>query len=128
MPKIYSKSFPVLSEHIDFNNHVNNLVYLQWALDISRDHWVSSISKSIEEHYFWVVRSHHIEYLKQAFEGDEVEVRTYVESIRGPFSERVVKIFKNEEVIVRVKSSWCFLERASQKLKRVPEEIKELFV
>ena len=128
MPKVYSRSIIVSADHIDFNDHVNNLVFLQWALDISRDHWLSVVSKTVVESYFWVVRSHHIDYLQQAFEGDEIEIRTFVESIRGPFSERIVQIIKNGEQIVKVKSGWCFLERSTKKLKRVPEEIKALFI
>lgn len=125
--KIYSKHINVTSDHIDFNNHVNNLVYLQWALDISREHWLSLADEKITDHYFWVVRKHEIDYFKQSFEGDNLEINTYVASIRGPFSERIVQIRKESEMIVEVKSNWVFLERSSQKLKRVPEEIQTLF-
>lgn len=128
MPKVYSHSIIVSTDEIDFNDHVNNLVYLQWALNISRDHWLSVISKNIEERYFWVVRRHEIDYLKQAFVGDEIAIQTFVENIRGPFSERIVHMLKDGEKIVTVRSNWCLLERATQKLKRVPEEIKQLFV
>jgi len=125
--KTFSKTILVNSEHIDFNNHVNNLVYLQWALDISGEHWHLLAGSEVTDQYFWVVRKHEIEYLKQAFEGDELEIKTYVENIRGPFSERIVQIYKESELIVKVKSNWCFLERSSQKLKRVPEEVQALF-
>ncbi len=128
MPKTYSKSIIVSVEDIDFNDHVNNLVYLQWALDISRDHWISQVDEEIRDKYFWVVRKHQIEYLKPAFEKDEIELLTFVQGIRGPFSERLVHVLREGEVIVKVSSNWCFLERASQKLRRVPEEIKELFL
>jgi len=128
MPKDFHQTITVSSSHIDFNDHVNNLVYLQWALDISRDHWLSSIDAETEEKYFWVVRSHHISYLQEAFEKDELQVRTFVESIRGPFSVRVVEIGKGSTTIAKVKSSWCLLEKKTKKLKRVPEEIKGLFI
>ena len=52
---ILSQELEVTQEHLDFNNHVNNLVYLQWALDISRDHWLSKISEDIDQAYFWMV-------------------------------------------------------------------------
>lgn len=113
--------------HIDFNNHVNNLVYMQWALDVSRSHWLSQIDEKIDRQYFWMVRTHHVEYKKQAFLDDEIIVKTYVEGYRGPFSDRVVKIYKDKDLLVEVRSNWCLIERETQKLKRVPDEIQSLF-
>ena len=125
--KTYEKKITVTQDHLDFNNHVNNLVYMQRALDISRRHWLSEISDEINEKYFWMVRTHHVEYKRQAFLGDEVTVKTYVEGYRGPFSSRIVKIYKNDSPLVEVKSNWCLIERGTQKLKRVPVEIQDLF-
>lgn len=124
---IFSKKLTVLEEHLDFNNHVNNLVYLEWALEISREHWLSKASKEAIQNNFWVVRRHLVEYKAQAFEGDRLLIETFVESIRGPFSERVVRISRGQELLVEVRSNWCFLDRFTQKLKRVPEEIQQLF-
>lgn len=124
---ILSEEITVMKEHLDFNSHVNNLVYLQWALDLSRKHWLSKITEEINQAYFWMVRSHHVEYKKQAFIGDQLTVRTYVEGYRGPFSDRIVKVFKGEDLLVQVKTNWCLIERETQKLKRVPEEIQVLF-
>ncbi|MEO9872875.1 acyl-CoA thioesterase [Ekhidna sp.] len=125
--KIFQKSILVLESHLDFNNHVNNLVYMQWALDISREHWLSEIGDEINEKYFWMVRTHHVEYRKQAFLDEEITIKTFVASYRGPFSDRIVKIYKEEDLLVQVKSNWCLIERVTQKLKRVPIEIQELF-
>lgn len=124
---VYEKLITVIKEDLDFNNHVNNLVYMKWALDISREHWLSAITEEINENYFWMVRSHHVEYRQQAFLGDQLKIQTYVEGYRGPFSDRMVKIYKGEELLVKVLSNWCLIERATQKLKRVPEEIQVLF-
>ncbi len=124
---VFRKTIKVSGDDLDFNNHVNNLVYMKWALDISRDHWLSAISEEIDENHFWMVRSHHVEYQKQAFLGDELKIETYVEGYRGPFSDRMVKIYKEEDLLVKVKSNWCLIDRKTQKLKRVPEEIQELF-
>lgn len=125
--KTYQKKITVTIDDLDFNDHVNNLVYLQWALDVSREHWLSEITQEIDQTYFWMVRTHEVEYRKQAFLGDEVLVETFVDGYRGPFSDRIVKIFKGGELLVKVKSNWCLIERSTQKLKRVPEEIMDLF-
>ncbi|MEP0984648.1 acyl-ACP thioesterase domain-containing protein [Ekhidna sp.] len=125
--KLFEKKITVTNDHLDFNDHVNNLVYMQWALDISREHWLSEITTEINEKYFWMVRSHHVVYHNQAFLNDEIRIETFVEGYRGPFSDRVVKIYKAEVLLVEVKSNWCLIDRATQKLKRVPEEIQSLF-
>lgn len=100
---------------------------MQWALDISRDHWLSEINDEINQKYFWMVRSHHVEYKHQAFLEDEITIKTHVEGYRGPFSDRIVKIYRDEELLVQIKSNWCLIDRETQKLKRVPEEIQCLF-
>ena len=117
----------VVSSHLDFNDHVNNLVYLQWALDLSRDHWLSEVDDEIASKYFWVVRKHEIEYFKQSRLGDELDLQTYVQHMRGPFSERVVQVHKQNELVVKVLTTWCFLEKQTQKLKRVPADVQALF-
>ena len=125
--KTFEKRIVVEEADLDFNNHVNNLVYMKWALDISREHWLLSITEEIDKQYFWMVRTHHAEYRKQAFLGDEIKIETFVEGYRGPFSDRIVQIYKSEELLVAVKSNWCLIERETQKLKRVPEEIQSFF-
>ena len=92
--KEYRKSFVVTKDHLDSNRHVNNLIYMQWALDISREHWLSEVTEEIDERYFWMVRKHHAFYRKEAFERDKVVVQTYVREMRGPFSDRVVEILR----------------------------------
>ena len=125
--QLFGQKVTVQRNHLDFNNHVNNLVYMQWALDISRAHWLSAIDEAIDARYFWMVRSHHVEYKKQAFLDDELHIKTYVDGYRGPFSDRIVRIYREDELLVEVKSNWCLIDRETQKLKRVPEEIQSLF-
>ena len=126
--KPYSKTIKVKEEHLDWNNHVNNIVYLQWTVDISREHWLSKVSEEIAFENFWVVRSHHIEYKKQTFLGDNLTIKTFVKSVKGPLSERTVQIWRAETLIAEVNSHWCFIDSSTQKLKRVPQEIATLFI
>ena len=123
----YKKSLVVKRDHLDFNRHVNNLVYMQWALDISREHWLSEVSEEIEERYFWVVRKHYASYRKQAFLGDKILVQTYVKDMRGPFSDRIVEIICRGDLLVEVNTQWCFMDRKTQKPTRVLEEVRALF-
>lgn len=124
---VFKSTITVEASHLDELAHVNNVVYLQWVQEIAKAHWLAKTDAQINSQYFWVVRSHHIEYKKQAFSGDDLEVKTYVQNYKGPFSERVVEFLKNGELIVEARSNWCLIETESQKPKRVPEELKDLF-
>lgn len=124
---IYTQEIEVLEKHLDELNHVNNVIYLQWVQEVARAHWSSKVSSSILANYFWVVRSHHLEYRKQAFLGDKMAAKTYVVNFKGPLSERAVDFYRGEELIVEARSHWCLIETATQRPRRVPEEMKELF-
>ena len=123
----YSKKITVESKHLDELDHVNNVVYLQWVQEISKEHWLSKTNKEVNTNYFWVVRSHHLEYKKQTFFGDELLVKTYVENYSGPLSVRVVEFYAGEKLVVVARSMWCLLDAGTKKPARVPEEIMNLF-
>lgn len=125
---VYSKEIVVSEKDIDWNNHVNNLVYLQWALDISSEHWHSQAPEDIINSHFWVVRSHHIEYKKQAFLNEIIQINTYVSNAKGALSERIVDIYRKEELLAKVKSTWCFMQKEPQKVARISETVRLLFL
>lgn len=124
---IYSKVIDVLPEHLDERNHVNNVVYLQWVQDISKEHWMSKTNDDINSKMFWVVRNHHLEYRKQAVLGDQLIIKTFVKSYKGPFSERVVQFYLSDELAVESSSNWCLIDADTSKPMRIPEDLKSLF-
>lgn len=125
--EVYTKTIQVEASHLDDLNHVNNVVFLQWVQDIAKEHWKRNTTDEINQKYIWVVRTHHIEYKKQVFLKDELTVKTFVPSYKGPFSERVVQFYRNEELVVEARSNWCLLRSENQQPIRVPEELKKLF-
>lgn len=126
--KSFSKEIIVQSEHLDDLNHVNNVVYLQWVQDIAKDHWFSVAKSPFTDQHYWVVAKHELEYKKQAFLGDRITATTYVENFKGPFSIRCVEFKRGDELLVKTRSNWCFIDAATQKPKRVPKELSELFL
>lgn len=125
--EVYKKLIIIQHHHLDELNHVNNVVYLQWVQEAAKEHWLKRTDESINAKYFWVVRSHHLEYKKQAFLEDQLEVRTFVVNYKGPFSVRAVDFYRNDEIVVACRSNWCLISSEDQKPKRVPEEIQQLF-
>lgn len=126
--EVYSKTIEVKKEHLDEASHVNNVVYLQWVQDISKEHWLSKTTDAVNSKMFWVVRSHRIDYRKQVFLSDQLVIKTFVNSCKGPFSERVVEFWRENDRVVMSKSNWCLLGTYDQKPLRISDEIQALFL
>lgn len=119
----------VASTHLDDLNHVNNVQYLQWVQDIAGAHWQQLIANREEAFGLWVVRSHHIEYKRQAKLGDTLRVVTHVELTEGFQSERHVRFYlgNTTTLIAQCKTQWCYLDAQTHKLLRIPPAIHALF-
>ncbi len=126
---IYSEKIIVPASAIDQLNHVNNVTYLQWCLDAAENHWVSKASKQFREDYIWVVLNHTISYKSAAFEGEELEIITWVEKSEGVKSERHYKIIrlKDNKTLIEAKTIWCLLNGKTHRPIKITEEITTLF-
>jgi acyl-CoA thioester hydrolase len=82
-PNLYQHQIQVEATDIDELNHVNNIVYLRYVQEVAQAHWLATASKKLQEQMSWVARRHEIDYLKQAFLGDSLLIKTWVESFSG---------------------------------------------
>ena len=125
----FEQTLMVEDHHLDELQHVNNVQYLQWVQDIAGAHWQHLIANREETFGLWVVRSHHIEYKRQAKLGDQIRVVTHVEVTEGFLSERRVRFFLGDSttLIAQCSTQWCYLDPKTQKLLRIPPEIHTLF-
>ncbi|GLU44536.1 thioesterase family protein [Allomuricauda sp. NBRC 101325] len=127
--KTYSDTFDVVPTDLDDLNHVNNIRYVEWIQDISKKHWNKATTEAIRKSMIWVVRNHHISYLKSAVLGDTIQIDTYIAENKGPISTRIVEI-KNKntgELLVKGSTDWCLLDAKTFRPKRVPEEVHKIF-
>jgi len=129
-PTIFSTKFFVPTSAIDELQHVNNITYLQWCLDAAKNHWVSKTDKRLREDYVWVVLNHEISYKLAAFEGEELEIQTWVEKNEGVKSERHYKIIRLEDnkTLIEAKTLWCLFSGKTQRPTKITEEIATLFL
>ena len=76
----------------------------------------------------WVARSHHIEYLKPVFAGEDVIALTWVEGFRRVKSLRRYQFLRQSDnvLLARGQTDWVFVDIASGRPKRVPDEIIRL--
>ena len=125
----FEQSILVEESHLDELQHVNNVQYLKWVQDIAGAHWQHLIRDNPTEFGLWVVRSHHIEYKRQAKLGDRLRVITHVELTEGFLSERLVRFFLEDSntLVAQCSTQWCYLDPLSQKLLRIPEEVHAIF-
>ncbi|MDX1314904.1 MAG: thioesterase family protein [Eudoraea sp.] len=127
--EFYQKTIRVIQEDLDDLQHVNNVRYLEWIQDISKDHWMSKAPDSIKKEVVWVVLSHHISYKKPAFLGEEITIKTFVAQNIGVTSKRIVEISHPERgLLVRSETDWCLLNASTLKPMRIPDSIKQLFI
>lgn len=115
---------------IDSRNHVNNLSYLEWCLDIAETHWDLKAPKDFQKKYVWYVIHHSIDYKASAFEGEELEIATWIEKNEGVKSERRYKIIrlKDHKTLIEAKTIWCLLNGKTLRPTKITEEISTLFL
>ena len=125
----FSTTITVPKTAIDSRGHVNNLKYLEWCLDIAEKHWDKIATQEIKDAYVWYVLNHYIEYKASAFEGQELLLETWIETMKGVRSERHYKITRPLDgvIIVNGKTTWCLLDSKTIKPTRIPAIFHNLF-
>ena len=127
----YSKSFIIPKDPIDENGHVNNVAYVQWMQDIAVEHYeaIGGISPMQEVGGMWVVREHRVEYLIPAFEGEEIEIRTWVENVRRVRSLRKYEFVRKSDnkVLVKGETDWVFVDVKTGRPQAVADGVIAVF-
>ena len=119
----------VVAYDIDHHNHVNNIRYLEWIQALAAAHW-ESVSTAIQrQENAWVVMRHEIDYLAPAFEGEQLELKTYVSKCEGATSIREVEIINAQtgKLLFKSKTKWCMTDPKTKRPKRIPENILSIF-
>ena len=128
-PDTFELRIKVQQEHLDEQNHVNNVQYVQWVQDVAKAHWLKKATQQQKDEVFWVVIEHVIKYNQQAFLDEELILHTFVSETTHVTTLRHVLI-KNAETgktIVEAKTTWCLMKNDTQKPARISDELKRLF-
>jgi acyl-CoA thioester hydrolase len=127
----YIHKLTVPQSAIDENGHVNNVVFVQWMQDAAIAHsdsvGLTPVMKRMGA--TWVVRRHTIEYRKEAFAGDAVEVRTQVVDCRRVSSRRHYEFVRPSDgaVLARGETDWVLIDLEKFAPVQITEEIQHLF-
>jgi acyl-CoA thioester hydrolase len=119
----FSHSFRVDRSDIDAQGHVNNVAYVRWIQDVAVAHWVSVTDETIRERFTWMLTRHEIDYKKQTFENEEVNVATWVGTPTRVSWERFTEIRRGADLLVKARSVWCLIDRQTLRPARIGEDL-----
>ncbi|NPA73038.1 MAG: acyl-CoA thioesterase [Gammaproteobacteria bacterium] len=125
-PFIISKT--VEPDALDFLQHVNNKVYLEWMEQVA---WQHSLSVGIDQttqrnlNRIMVIKSHQMQYLAGAYLGDELLIATWLgKQVGCCLRERHTQIIreKDQKTIFAATSEFVCVDLKRLKPKRIPDE------
>ncbi len=123
---MFTKRIRVPASAIDVNGHVNNVAFIQWMQDIAIEHYAFIHGTDAQgTDSTWVVREHKVEYLAPAFEGDEMEIQTWIAEIRRVRSLRCYKFLRcsDSRLLVRGETHWIFVDGRSGSPRSIPSSV-----
>ena len=131
MTDIHVYRHQVVAAEIDELGHAGNVEFVKWLQHAAVGHssalgWPGSRYRELGAG--WVVRSHRITYLKPAYEGDLLEVRTWVADMKSATSLRKYEIRKTGGTRIAVaETDWAFVDYATERPMRIPPVVRESF-
>ena len=128
---IYQHDFTVSADLMDQNDHVNNVVYVQWMQDVAVMH-SEAVGGTHAMHAAgasWFIRSHRIEYLAPAVAGDRVRIITWVANFRRIRSLRRYEFIRisDSKVLARGETEWVFVDADSGRPRTITDEVMNAF-
>lgn len=114
---------------IDELGHVNNAAWVRWMQDVATAHWNAVARAEDIAAYVWVVVRHEIDYLGNVGPGEAVKARTWIsDPPKGARFDRNIE-FANAagKPVVRAKTTWALIDKASGRLARVRDELAAPF-
>ncbi len=118
MHDVLHREIQVTDEMLDYNRHVNNIVFVHWMQDVAVEHaTVNGCTKEVYERLkvSWVARSHHIDYLASALPGDTVIAKTWLADNRKVSCRRKYLFFRKNpdgrpgDLLAKAETEWVFV-------------------
>jgi acyl-CoA thioester hydrolase len=141
MPAIYEHHHRVIARDIDGQGHAGNVAYVGWMQDAAVAH--STAQGWTPERYKntgagWVVRHHDIEYLKPAWENDQLVIVTWIADFKKLTSLRRYRIVRRdppgesggesvETVLAVAATDWVYIGFQRRMPRRIPDELSASF-
>lgn len=131
MDAVYTHKLCVPDDAVDENGHVNNVAYVQWMQDAAVAHsLVTGGTDAMRDiGASWFVRSHRIEYLRPAFQGEHLAVQTWVATFRRARSLRKYRFEREEDgvIVARGETEWVFVDARTGRPRTIPPTVLDAF-
>jgi acyl-CoA thioester hydrolase len=131
MSAIYRYDITVPAAAIDENGHLNNIEYVRWmqAAAIAHANSTPCTQETSAIGATWIVRAHRIEYLRPAFEGEQIAILTWVASIRKVRSQRKYKFFRlcDQVMLASCETDWVFVDAQTGGPLAIPPAVANAF-
>jgi acyl-CoA thioester hydrolase len=127
--QVFTATFVPDPTDIDDNDHVNNVVYLRWAQEMAIAHWRAKAPADQQSLWAWIVLRHEVDYRRALLPGETAHARTWVDDhADGPRFGRTVRIDGPDGAMcAQAYTTWCLVDAASGRPKRVPAWMLETF-
>ena len=117
---------------IDFNQHANNVQFVQWLQDVAMLHSAAGgwpLERYQQTGTSWVVRSHFVEYLRPALLGDELLLATWIAGFAGDTAPRRTLIWRvrDRKLLARAETVWVFVDVGSGRGQAIPPDFTGAF-
>ena len=130
MANQFSMTFTAGPEHIDELGHVNNGVWVNWMEQVATAHWQADGDPAHVAAFAWVVTRHEIDYRGNIRAGETVTALTEIRD--GPsgarFDRHMTFTDRGGKLLVRARTTWAMIDRATGRLLRVPAEVAAPFL
>ncbi|MGB3301025.1 MAG: thioesterase family protein [Phormidesmis sp.] len=131
MSAIYRYEITVPASAIDENGHLNNVEYVRWmqAAAIAHANSTPCTRETNAVGATWIVRAHRIEYLRPAFEGEQIMIFTWISSLRKVRSQRQYSFFrpKTQTILATGETDWVFVDAQIGKPLPIPAAVASAF-
>jgi acyl-CoA thioester hydrolase len=112
--------------------HASNVEYVRWldrAAELHSDSLGCTRAALLERGQMWFVARHEIDYLAEAWLGDELLIATWVRDMRRVRSWRAYAIIRpgDDQVICRAATLWVLVDLATRRPVQIPEEMRRRF-
>lgn len=114
---------------IDELGHVNNAVWVRWIQEVATAHWMAVATAEQQAAWVWVVSRHEIDYPGNVGAGVPVTARTWIsDPPKGARFDRNMEFADPDgRILVRSKTTWVLINRATGRIARVPPELPARF-
>lgn len=123
-------TFTAAPDDIDELGHVNNAVWVRWIQEVATTHWRAIAAPEHVDAFIWVVVRHEIDYQRPLKLGGTAVARTWVpEAPKGAKFDRLVEFIDGDgKPLVRARTTWAMLDKATGRPLRVPPEVATRFL